>query len=166
MRYKRLILVIQKHNVSNSQTSMAYDGPIKNERGFVKMENKNIESQNEQFHYTYSVKQQEEVKRIRQRYSPCEEDKMEQLRKLDADATKPGTIVAIIVGVVGMLLLGLGMSCVLVWTHLFVLGIVVGVIGFAGMALALLVFNVMTKKQREKITPEIMRLTDELMEQK
>lgn len=44
MRYKRLILVIQKHNVSNSQTSMAYDGPIKNERGFVKMENKNIET--------------------------------------------------------------------------------------------------------------------------
>lgn len=48
------------------------------------------------FTYTYSASQQEELKSIREKYAtPTEaEDKMEQLRKLDASVTKPGMIAA------------------------------------------------------------------------
>ena len=72
-------------------------------------ENKNT------FTYTYSAKQQEEVQRIRKKYLPPEEDKMEQLRRLDRSSTRKGTIVSIIVGAAGCLLLGVGMCCTMVW---------------------------------------------------
>ena len=42
-----------------------------------------MDNGNNTFHYTYSAKQQEEVQRIRKKYLPPEEDKMEQLRRLD-----------------------------------------------------------------------------------
>lgn len=82
------------------------------------------------FTYTYSASQQEELKRIREKYAaPAEaEDKMERLRKLDASVTKPGMIAALAVGIVSALVMGFGMCCTMVWADtLFVPGIVIGV---------------------------------------
>lgn len=123
-------------------------------------------NKNGQFIYTYSAKQQEEVERIRQKYVPQEENKMELLRRLDRDATKPGTMASIIVGIIGTLLLGIGMTCTLVWQDYFLPGIVVGVIGIVGVAMAYPIFICITKKQRKRIAPQIMKLTEELMEKK
>ena len=120
----------------------------------------------ETFTYTYSAKQQEEIKSIRQKYIPCELNKMEQLRRLDKSATKPGTIASITVGVISALILGTGMTCTMVWTDYFALGIIIGVIGIAGIASALPLYNVITRKQREKLAPKIKSLSDELMQQK
>lgn len=119
----------------------------------------------ETFHYTYSASQQQEIKRIREKYMPPtqEEDKMERLRKLDAGVAKPGTIVSLIVGIIGTLIFGVGMCCVLVWTDLFVQGIVIGLIGLAGVMSAYPLYVSITMKQRAKVAPEIIRLTDELM---
>ncbi len=57
------------------------------------------------FHYTYSAKEQTEIKNLRKKYEKKteQEDKMEQLRRLDASATSK----AIIIGVIGTLILGL-----------------------------------------------------------
>ena len=89
---------------------------------------------------------------------------MEKLRRLDASAAKPGTIVSLIVGIIGTLLLGVGMCCTMVWSeNLFIPGIIIGVIGIACVIASYPIYNALTKKQREKIAPEIMRLTDELM---
>lgn len=117
----------------------------------------------ETFSYTYSAKQQEEIKRIREKYAPKETDKMKQLRRLDEGVTRKATAVSLAAGIAGTLLLGIGMCCCLVWTKLFVLGIVVGVIGIAVVSAAYPLYNYITKKEREKIAPEIIRLTDELM---
>ncbi|MBO5377248.1 MAG: hypothetical protein J6A41_02555 [Ruminiclostridium sp.] len=117
----------------------------------------------ETFSYTYSAKEQEEIKKIREKYAPKEADKMEQLRRLDAGVTQKGTVVSLVVGIIGALILGTGMSMCMVWTELFVLGIIVGVIGIAAVSLAYPLYNYVTKKEREKIAPEIIRLTDELM---
>ncbi len=117
----------------------------------------------ESFNYTYSAKEQEEIKKIREKYAPKEADKMEQLRRLDKSVTEKGTTVSLIVGIVGALILGIGMSCCMVWTEFFIIGIVVGVIGIAMVSLAYPLYNLVTKKEREKIAPEIIRLTDELM---
>ena len=125
------------------------------------MENQNA---NETFRYTYSAKEQEEVKQIRQKYMPKEADKMEQLRKLDRGVTQKGTMAAIIVGTVGALILGIGMCCAMVWMgDLFIPGIVIGLVGIAIVSTAYPLYNRIVKKEREKIAPEIIRLTDELM---
>ena len=125
-----------------------------------------MDEKKETFIYTYSASQQEEIKRIREKYAPPTqtEDKMERLRKLDKDVTKPGSIVALIVGISSTLVMGFGMCCIMVWSEtLFVPGIVIGVIGIVGICISYPLYTRITKKQREKLAPEIMRLTDELM---
>lgn len=67
----------------------------------------------EKFSYTYSAKEQEEINRIRKKYM-AEENKMEQLRRLDAGVTEKATAVSIIVGIAGALIMGIGMCCAMV----------------------------------------------------
>ena len=123
-----------------------------------------MENNQNGFQYTYSAKEQAEIKNIRSKYIPKEENKMEQLQRLDASATQKATMYAIIVGVIGALILGAGMSCCLVWTNsLLIPGIVIGIIGMAVLAVAYPLYNRTLKKERERIAPEILRLTDELM---
>lgn len=117
---------------------------------------------NETFSYSYSAKEQEEVKRIREKYVPQQEDKMERLRSLDRGVTKKGTVLSLIVGVIGSLVMGTGMCCAMLW-EMFVIGIAVGVVGMVLIAVAYPIYTSVTKKEREKIAPEIIRLTDELM---
>ena len=45
-----------------------------------------------------------------------------------------------------------------------VIGILVGIVGMVLVALAYPLYNRVLKKQREKIAPEIMRLTEELLQ--
>ncbi len=115
------------------------------------------------FQYTYSAKQQDEIQKIRKKYLPQEEDKMEQLRRLDKSTNRKGTAVSIAVGVIGCLLLGIGMSCTMVWMEqLFILGIFVGVIGIAAIIAAYPIYNRITAKERERLAPQILKLTEEL----
>ena len=125
-----------------------------------------MEEKNETFTYTYSSAQQEEVKRIRDKYAPPtqEEDKLERLRKLDKSVTKPGLIAALIVGIVSTLILGFGMCCTMVWSDtLFIPGIVIGVFGIVGICVAYPLYARITKHQQDRLAPEIMKLTDELI---
>jgi Na+/melibiose symporter-like transporter len=118
---------------------------------------------NESFSYTYSAKQQEEVKKIRDKYITREENKMETLRRLDRSVEQSGIIVSLVVGVISSLLFGTGMACIIELTDFFVIGIAVGIIGIVGMIFAYPVYKRVTKKQREKVLPQIIELSDELM---
>ncbi len=123
-----------------------------------------MEDKNETFTYNYSSSQQAEVKSVREKYIPKEEDKMEQLRRLDESAARPGTIAALAVGVLSTLVMGFGMCCTLVWAEsLFIPGIIIGAVGIFGVMSAYPLYSRITKKRREKIAPEILRLADELM---
>ena len=123
-----------------------------------------MENKDQSFQYTYSAKQQEEIKNIRDKYMPKEENKMEQLRRLDKSVTRPGTVASIAIGVISTLLFGFGMSCTTVWANqLFIPGIVIGILGIIGIATAYPVYIWMTKRQRQKLAPEILRLSEELM---
>ena len=135
------------------------------------MENNN---ENKGFQYTYSAKEQAELKRIRDKYTaPTEtEDKMARLRRLDASVTNTAQAVALVFGVIGTLILGFGMS--LVMTELaeslgisgdaaMVIGITVGIVGGILASLAYPIYNAIVKAKRKKLAPEIIRLTDELM---
>lgn len=132
------------------------------------MDNKGKEA----FNYTYSAKQQEEIKTIRNKYAAPIEDKMEQLRHLDAGVTKKATVRSMTVGIIGALIMGLGMSLAmselseLLGIHsglAIVIGTVIGLIGIVLICCAYPVYNRTAQKEREKIAPEILRLTDELM---
>lgn len=124
------------------------------------------------FHYTYSAAEQEELKTILQKYQPKEETKMEQLRRLDAGVEKKAMSASLGIGIIGALLFGTGMS--LVTTDLgatlgfmpevnMAAGIVAGMIGLIGMCLAYPVYNRVIKKERKKIAPKVLELTEELM---
>lgn len=124
----------------------------------------NHESENEIFSYSFSAKQQEEIKRIREKYIPKEETTIEQLRRLDAAVTKKGTMASLVVGIVSALIVGVGICCCMVWADtMFVPGIVIGLVGMAGVAAAYPIYAHITKKERERIAPIILRMTDELM---
>ena len=126
--------------------------------------------ENNSFEYTYSAQRQQEVEEIRKAYLPKEEDKMEQLRRLHASATQKAQSASVTLGVVGALVLGTGMS--LCMTRLgaalgyfaMVLGILVGLCGLIMVALAYPLYNRTLKKERERIAPEILRLSDELLQ--
>lgn len=116
------------------------------------------------FQYTYSAKNQEEIRRIREKYSPQTEDKMDRLRRLDENVTRKGSVAALVLGIIGTLLMGLGMSCAMVWMgRWFIPGIVIGIAGIAMIAAAYPAYTRITARERERIAPEIIRLTDELM---
>lgn len=115
------------------------------------------------FQYTYSATQQEEIEKIRKKYIPPEEDKMAQLRRLDRSSTVKGMRVAIVIGVIGCLLLGLGMSCSMVWMGpWFMPGIVIGILGLALMGAAFPVYTRITRRERARLAPQILQLSDEL----
>ena len=127
---------------------------------------------NEGFNYTYSAKEQEEIKAIRKKYAASEEteDKMTQLRRLDASVYSKASTAALAVGIVGALIMGIGMSLVMTdigavlgTVFAMIIGISIGVVGIVLVCLAYPIYNRTLKKEREKIAPEILRLTDELM---
>ena len=129
---------------------------------------------NETFNYTYSAKQQEEIKAIRNKYVKPQltEDKMAQLRNMDASVTKKASSASLAMGVIGTLALGFGMSLSMSefskilnnYENLAMpIGIVTGIVGIVLICLAYPLYNAILKKEREKIAPEIIRLADELI---
>ena len=135
-----------------------------------------MQNNNEQngFSYTYSAKEQAELKQIRDKYTkPTEvEDKMARLRRLDASVTNTAQAVALVFGVVGALILGFGMSLIMTdlseilgtyQTIALPLGIAIGIVGGALASLAYPIYNAIVKAKRKQLAPEIIRLADELM---
>ena len=125
--------------------------------------------ENHSFEYTYSAQRQQEVEEIRKAYLPKEEDKMEQLRRLHAIPTQKAQAASLAVGIIGALILGTGMSLCMTELgaalgHLaMIMGIMTGLAGMILVALAYPIYNRTLKKERERIAPEILRLSDELI---
>ena len=130
---------------------------------------------NENFTYTYSAKERDEIRKIKEKYEqgaePKEETPIERLRRLDRRADKPATVVALILGIVGILIMGFGMSMIMTTfgetisaEHYFPIGICVGIVGGAVAGLAYPVFNFIQKRARKKLAPEILKLTEEIGE--
>ncbi len=134
-------------------------------------------NENNGFQYNYSAKEQAELKKIREKYitdtKSSEMSTMEKIKKLDSGVTKKGTVIALIIGILGTLIMGVGMS--LIMTDIgsilgaysdksLVIGIVIGLAGMLGVVAAYPVYQCVISKERKKIAPEILSLTDELIE--
>lgn len=124
------------------------------------------------FSYTYNAAQQQEVETIRSKYIPRAESPLERLRKLDQTATQKAQVASLVLGVLGALILGAGMSLLMTDLHQklamstglgIAIGLILGLVGIVMVALAYPVYNRVIGKERERIAPEILRLSDELL---
>ena len=117
----------------------------------------------ESFHYNYSAERQSEIDAIRKKYLPREEqeNKMAELRKLDASLTTGAFSASMALGIISALVFGFGMCCFLVWSNI-VPGALLCVAGVIGMLVAPWLYRRLVEKRRAEITPEILRLTEEL----
>ena len=121
---------------------------------------------NKVFTYQYLAKQNKEVEHIRRKYLPKEEDKMETLRKLDARVQMAGTVPSLCIGIIGCLIFGIGMCFGLdVFAGATWLSVLFMIIGTLIMIPAYPIYRRIATKTKEKLIPEILRLSDEIIKE-
>lgn len=123
-----------------------------------------------QFNFKYTAPTEEERKEIdsiRRQYCPQEqtETKMQRLRRLDSLVKNTAVIWALCLGVLGTLIFGLGLTMILEWS-IWLWGIVLMVLGSVPMIIAYPVYRVVLKKYKKRYGEEILRLSEELLNEK
>ena len=119
--------------------------------------------QQNSFSYTYSAVENEEVRNIRKKYLPQEETKLEELKRLDRTVQNSGVVESLCAGIGGCLIFGLGLCLVMeVIGHMVWLGVIVGLIGVAGMITAFPVYRRSFNKAKMQYSPRILELAAEL----
>ncbi len=107
---------------------------------------------------------------IAKEYAPKEDSKILALKKLDQKAKMPANIFAYTFGIVSSLVAGLGMSLamnVIGGTTVFmVLGIVIGIIGFACCGINYPIYKKILEKGKKKYAFEIVELARQISEEK
>lgn len=118
------------------------------------------------FVYQYSARKNREIEHIREKYLPQKENKLERLKRLDRRVQSAGRTASLSIGVIGALIFGIGMC--------FGLGALTGnpILPYLFCALGVLImlpaypiYRAIAKKVRQSLTPEILRLSDELLEE-
>ena len=120
--------------------------------------------ENNTFSYNYSAARNKEVEAIRRKYVPREENKLDLLKQLDNRVQMAGMIQGLCFGIIGALVFGIGICFFLdvfagaVWlTALFM------IIGTLLMIPAYPIYRRIAHRTKEKLTPEILRLSEEIM---
>ncbi|MBQ8407524.1 MAG: hypothetical protein IJY39_01530 [Clostridia bacterium] len=122
------------------------------------MENNNV------FVYRYSAAQNQEIQKIRDKYLPREESKAERLKRLDRRVQSAGFIEALSIGVIGCLIFGIGICFGLnVLNGADWLAVLLCSVGAAVMIPAYPTYRRISRKTRERLIPEILRLSDEII---
>lgn len=105
---------------------------------------------------------------IAKEYAPRDNSKIVALRKLDAKAKLPATVFTYTLGILSTLVAGLGMCLsmqVIGGTTLFTaLGIVIGIVGFAGAGVNYPLYKKMLEKGKKKYAFEIVELARQISE--
>lgn len=110
------------------------------------------------------------AQKIRSQYIEKQFTELDALRALDAKVKRPANIAAYVFGSISALVMGAGMSLTMTdlgtamgMSNSMIPGIVIGVTGMGLTGAAYPVYTRTLKKEKEKIAPEILRLTEELM---
>ena len=121
--------------------------------------------ENQHFTYNYSAVRNKEVESIRNKYIPREETKLERLKRLDRKAQNAGTVEGLCLGVIGVLVFGIGICIMLgALDGPFILSYLCCTAGIALMLPAYPVYRYLSKKVKTALTPEILKLSDELIQ--
>ena len=112
------------------------------------------------------------VQKIRTQYTEKEHTNLDELKALDRKVKRPANVFAYVFGSISAIIMGAGMSLVMTEIGEVIdlapkmampVGILIGVVGIVLVCVAYPLYNRIVKKERKKIAPEIIRLTDELM---
>ena len=115
------------------------------------------------FSYTYSATCNQEVLNIRKKYLPREETKLEELKRLDSLVQNSGVIESLCAGIGGCMIFGLGLCLVMeVIGHMVWLGVLLGLVGAAGMLVAFPVYRRFFIRAKLRHSPRILELAAEL----
>ncbi len=120
------------------------------------------------FEYSYSAPteaERKEIESIKKQYmaeEKREETDMEKLRRLDAKVKNMPTMYALIAGIFGILVFGLGLTMVLEWNEL-VWGVCVMIVGVVPMGLAYPIYQFTLKEGKKKYGAEILALSEKLL---
>lgn len=99
-------------------------------------------------------------------YTPKDTSKVVALKKLDKRAKLPANIFAYTFGIIAALVAGIGMclSMKVIGSGMgmYVLGIIVGIIGFIGMGVNYPIYRVLLEKGKKKYAFEIVELAKEI----
>lgn len=103
-------------------------------------------------------------------YAPKDTAKVVALRKLDRKAKMPASIFAYTFGIIAALITGVGMCLSMAvigtgTTAVIVLGIVIGVVGFAAMGINYPIYRKILEKGKKKYAYEIVQLAKEISEE-
>ena len=122
------------------------------------------------FEYTYaapSETERKEIESIRRQYEDRKdtpESKLERLRKLDSFVKNSATCLSLILGVVGLLTFGLGLTMILEWAK-YVWGVIVAIVGLVPLCAAYPVYLFVLKRNKKKYSAEILQLSEELLKE-
>ena len=122
-----------------------------------------------QFNYTYKAPTEEErreIESIKRQYEPKNEseNKLARLRKLNNLVNGLATSVSLAVGVIGLLIFGLGLAMVLEW-QIIIGGVIICILGIPPIAAAYPIYNIILNKNKAKYGDEILKLSNELLNQ-
>ena len=118
----------------------------------------------EEFRYDYDAKKHEEIRRIRDKYIPKEEDKLKMLRQLDKSVTRKGILWFVLCATLGGLMLLGGLVIALLWSETQLKnGIICAVCGILLIGGAFPLYIAITARQKKRIAPKILALTEELL---
>ncbi len=130
-------------------------------------EKTNVENQNNKFTYSYSAKENKEVRDIRNKYLPKEENKLDELKHLDRQVGSAGTLEALVSGILGALIFGVGLCSGLgVIGGGLILAVILGLFGSIGIALAYPIRKAVKEKTKNRLVPQIIKLADEISGEK
>lgn len=121
----------------------------------------------EKFEFNYSAPTEEErkeIESIKSNYSPEEKKQtdLEKLRLLNRAVNLPPKIAAYILGTVGILVFGTGMTMALQWS-LYFYGAVVGAVGAGIMVANYFIYKAFYARRKKKYANEILALSDKLL---
>ena len=129
----------------------------------MKRKNRSI-MENKSFTYNYSAARNREVESIRRKYMPHEESKLETLKRLDYRVQTAGMIESLCFGIIGALVFGVGMCFFLdVFAGAAWLTAILMICGTLLMIPAYPIYRRIARKTRAELTPEILRLSEEIM---
>ena len=121
------------------------------------------------FSYTYSAKENAEIKQIRYKYIDKPTSEIDDLRALDAKVKRPANIFGYVFGSISAIIMGCGMSLVMTdigntigFTDVFVPGLAISVSGLIMCLINYPIYKSILDKRKQKYAKDIIALSDKL----
>lgn len=112
------------------------------------------------------------AEKIRTQYTEKEHTQLDALKALDAKVKRPANIFAYIFGSLGAIIMGSGMSLIMTdigatigITNTMLPGIIIGVVGLLLVIVNYPIYKGILNGRRQKYADQILKLSDEIMEE-